>query len=128
MAKVNVNDSILDDVKHRIGPSGEYEYFDRDICDAINTAFAILHQLGVGPKEGFMIDGPDQTYLDFTSNIVVIGMLRQYLVNKVELYFDNINSSQLIEQLNAQNKELEFRMNVECDPWTGKESDIHGTS
>lgn len=48
-------ESILTSVKQNMGITEEYEHFDANIIDAINSAFVILQQIGVGPQGGFMI-------------------------------------------------------------------------
>ena len=54
-------ETILNTIKKLLGIQQEYEYFDEDIMIHINTAFATLNQLGVGPAEGFYMD--DKTAL-----------------------------------------------------------------
>ena len=49
------NESILSSLKKLLGIVPEYEAFDDQILTYINTAFSTLHQLGVGPEEGFEI-------------------------------------------------------------------------
>ena len=49
------NESILSSMKKLLGIVPEYEAFDDQILLYINTAFSVLHQLGVGPEEGFEI-------------------------------------------------------------------------
>ena len=48
-------DSILTSIKKLLGIEEDYEQFDFDIITHINSVFAILTQLGVGPSEGFWI-------------------------------------------------------------------------
>lgn len=112
--------SILNDVKHKIGPSGDYDYYDLDIIDAINTAFGTLSQLGVGPSTGFKIESDAEEWGDFTSNLIILDLVKTYVYQKVRLIFDPPNSSFVISAIQDNLKELEFRMNVEVDP--GKET------
>ena len=42
-------ESILTSIKKLLGIAEDYEHFDQDIIMHINTVFAILPQLGVGP-------------------------------------------------------------------------------
>ena len=50
-----MTDRILESVKKVLGIAPEYLAFDQDIVMHINSAFSVLHQLGVGPDEPFMI-------------------------------------------------------------------------
>lgn len=47
---------ILDDIKKQIGIVPGYDVFDDQLLMDINTAFATLHQLGVDPVEGFLVE------------------------------------------------------------------------
>ena len=51
--------SILESVKKLLGISEHDTGFDYEIKDLINAEFLSLHQLGIGPEEGFSITGPD---------------------------------------------------------------------
>lgn len=113
-------DSILLDIKEKIGPSADYEAFDTDIVDAINTAFGVLTQLGVGPEDGFFISDDSATWTDFSSDTVVIGLVKTYIYNKVRLIFDPPINSFVLSAMEKQNEELEWRLNVQVDP--GKEA------
>lgn len=51
----NTSTSILNSIKKLLGIANDYKEFDTDIIIQINSVFMILHQLGIGPKEGFHI-------------------------------------------------------------------------
>lgn len=112
--------SILNDVKHKIGPSGDYEYFDRDITDAINGAFAVLTQLGAGPSQGFRIESETTEWDAFTTYIPLQELVKEYVYKKTRLTFDAPNNSFLISELNEKVDELEWRINVMVDPKEGE--------
>lgn len=112
-------DSILKDIKHRVGPSADYDYYDVDILDAINTAFSILTQLGAGPEDGFEVTGEDETWDDFVTDKTVKGLVRTYIYNKVRLIFDPPNSGSVASAMEEQNKEYEQRISYWVDDQTG---------
>ena len=114
-------ESILIDVKTKIGPSADYEEFDTDIIDAINTCFGILTQLGVGPKGGFAITDATTVWSQYTTELTVLNLVRSYIYKKTILLFDPPASSYLVTQVEEQIKELEWRLNVEVDPKGGDE-------
>lgn len=107
--------SILRDVKHKIGPSEDYDYFDTDIIDAINSAFGILFQLGVGPEDGFRISDEQDEWEDFDTNITTLNLVKDYIYKKVRLTFDPPSSSFVLTSLESQIKELEWRLNVHVE-------------
>lgn len=106
---------ILEEVKHKIGPSAEYEYFELDILDAINEAFALLQQLGAGPEEGFTV-GTETEWEDYTTDKVLLGFIKKYVLKKAVLTFDTPNNSNLIQALKDQIYDLEWRINIHVDP------------
>lgn len=108
--------SILQDIKHKIGPSEEYDYYDMDIIDAINTGFGVLTQLGVGPKTGFSITGASEEWESFTTDKLKLDLVKTYIYQKVRLIFDPPNSSFVLSAINEQLRELEWRLNVASDP------------
>lgn len=108
--------SILISIKKMLGIEEEYEQFDLDITIHINTAFAVLHQMGVGPKEGFRITDKSQTWDDFmvlsASNLDIV---KNYIYMKVKLAFDPPLSSANIETFNKLISEYEWRMYVAAE-------------
>ena len=54
------DNSILDTIKKLLGIQNEA--FDTDIIIHINSTFMILHQLGIGPANGFQISGSTETW------------------------------------------------------------------
>lgn len=109
-------DSILLTIKKMLGLTEEYEHFDIDIITDINMAFNILNQLGVGPKEGFVITGKNEVWTDFTKNNIKIEMVKTYIYLKVKQIFDPGTSSALNSAIEAQISELEWRLNAQVDP------------
>ena len=51
-----MNESILTSIKKLLGIAEEYTHFDTDIMIHINSVFMDLHQLGVGPEDGYQVD------------------------------------------------------------------------
>lgn len=111
-----MNDSILTSVKKMLGITEDYEHFDQDIIIHINSVFMILRQLGVGPENGFSITGKTETWTDFTSDIDQLESIKTYIYMRVKLIFDPPQTSFVIEAMNKQIAELEWRLNVEVDP------------
>jgi hypothetical protein len=105
------HDSILNTIKKLLGMPNEYEPFDEDIKIHINSVFATLAQIGVCPNEdGFQIEGPDDKWSDFTNDDKLINNVRSYMYLKVKLLFDPPANSVLVDSIERQIKELEYRL------------------
>lgn len=109
-------DSILTSVKKMLGIPEDYEQFDMDIIMHINSVLMILTQLGVGPEEGFAIADKTDEWDDFIGDNVLLELVKSYVYLKVRLIFDPPQSSSIIEAMNRQISEFEWRINVAVDP------------
>ena len=107
--------SILDSVKKLLGISEHDLGFDNEIRDLINAEFLTLHQLGIGPEEGFSISGPDDKWNGYTDNLHLQDAVRQFIYLRVRLVFDPPASSTVAEAINNRIGELEFRLNVQAE-------------
>jgi hypothetical protein len=105
-------ESILTSIKKMLGIAEDYNDFDPDIIMHINSVFMILRQLGVGPEDGFSIEGEDATWNDFTSDNSKVEAIKTYIYMKVKLIFDPPLNSAVIESMNRVISELEWRLNV----------------
>lgn len=105
---------ILDDIKKQIGIVPGYDVFDDQLLMDINAAFATLHQLGVGPVEGFLVE-KDTDWDEFVST-ERLNFIKSYVSMKVRVMFDPPSSSFALDALNKQIAEYEWRIcsEVEC--------------
>lgn len=108
-----MDDSILDSVKHMLGSCDDY--FDRDLIAFINGVFSTLMQLGVGPKTGFVISGSNEMWSLFTENKPELEMVKTYVYTKVRLRFDPPQGSSVLQLMQQDANELEWRLNVATD-------------
>lgn len=108
-------ESILTSIKKLLGIAEEYEHFDADLIMHINSVFAILTQLGVGPSEGFSISDKYSTWDEFIEDDPRLEMVKSYIYMKVKLLFDPPTSSAVMEATNRLTSELEWRLNVATD-------------
>ena len=108
-------ESILTSIKKLLGIMSDYTNFDDDIIIHINTAFAMLNQLGVGPEGVFMIVDANSRWEDYTTE-KNLNMVKTYIYLKVRLLFDPPTSSALIESINRTLSEIEWRIFLEGDP------------
>ena len=109
-------DSILTTTKELSGVMAEYDNFDTDLIMYINSVFLVLKQLGVGPKEGFIITGADETWSQFIPDSRILReSTKAYMGAKVRLQFDPPTSSALLDALKRNVDEFEWRLNVEAE-------------
>lgn len=107
-----MENSILTSTKKILGLPEEYTAFDVDIITHINSVFYILSQLGVGPDEGFMIEDEAAEWDDFDGPPEQRIAVRTYMFLKVRMLFDPPGTSFLIEAMEKQIAEYEWRLNV----------------
>lgn len=107
--------SILESIKERIGILDEDDSFDTDIIDLINSAFADLNDIGVGPSEGFSIDGVTAEWDDFADDVRVLSSVKDFVYLTVKLTFDPPTQTSLLTSMENRLKKLEWRLNVKCD-------------
>lgn len=109
-----MEESILTSIKKLLGITEDYTQFDVDIIMHINSVFMILHQVGVGPEDGLMIE--DKTYLweDFLEDPTQFQMVKSYTYMKVRLLFDPPTGGAL-ESMKQLISEFEWRLNIEAE-------------
>ena len=108
-------DSILQSIKKLLGPAEDYSHFDADIILHINSAFAALHQLGVGPEEGFTIQDAGATWQDYLGDEKRLELVKTYVYLKVRLLFDPPTMGSVMEAAKEALRETEWRITVAGD-------------
>ena len=113
-------DSILTSIKKLLGIAEEYTQFDPDLIIHINSVFLILTQLGVGPKEGFVIEDKTNEWFEFIEDPTQLQAVKTYMQLKVKLLFDPPLSSSVIESMNRMIAELEWRIRLAAEELEGE--------
>ncbi len=111
-------ESILTSIKKLLGIAEDDTSFDPDIIMHINSVFMVLRQLGVGPPEGFAIEGEDAVWSDFVSGNALIESIKTYMYMKVRLIFDPPTSTAMIDSMKRLTDEFEWRLNVAAESET----------
>ena len=111
-----MEESILKTIKQLIGCPDDFEQFDLDLIVHINSAFATLTHLGVGPKEGYRITGVDNVWSEFEDDAQKLSLIKDYVYIKTRLLFDPPISGSLMDSLKEQLKEMEWRLYMLYDP------------
>lgn len=106
-----MDDSILNSIKRSCMIETEYDTeFEGDLIMYTNNALMTLHQLGVGPKEGFFITGPDETWTEFLGGRKDLESAKTYVALKVRQVFDPPSTSFVLDSIANQIKEIEWRL------------------
>lgn len=116
-----MDQSILNSIKKILGVDPSLTVFDFDILMYINGVFARLHQLGVGPVDGFTIDDAVATWGDFLgTDIARFNQVKTYIYLSVRIVFDPPQTGYLVTAMEKQIEKLEWTINVvrEGDSWT----------
>lgn len=107
-----VIDSILNSIKKNLGIPIDHTEFDADIILHINSTFAKLYQMGVGPEDhAFHIEGDTETWGDFIQSYDDQQMVKSFMYIEVKLMFDPPTAS-LLTSLTERQKEYEWRLSV----------------
>jgi len=109
-------DSILNTVKMALGVEADYNGFDINILLDVNSALSNLNQIGVGPTNGFVIKGETETWQDYLKSSTQLESVKSYILAKVRLSFDPPTNSYLVEAIQKQIQELEWRLMIQVDP------------
>lgn len=109
------NDSILEYVKRHMPVTAGNTDFDAEIIDHINAVFDDLLQLGVGPAEGYSIDGASQTWSDYFRSSRRYASAQEVVWMRVKLVFDPPASSTALQALQSACAERMTRLRDQVD-------------
>lgn len=110
-----MNDSILLYVKKMLGIDKNYDAFDSDIIININTILAVLYQIGVESVKDFRIHGIEEKWFDLTNDPILLSLIKDYVYLRVRILFDPPNNSFLLNSIEDQIKEFEWRINIQAE-------------
>jgi hypothetical protein len=115
-----LTDSILDSIKKVLGLDPSYTAFDIDVILHINSVFVTLNQLGIGAVGGYMISDNTPTWSAFIGDDLLLNNVKTYVFLRVKMLFDPPQTSFVIDAMNKQIEELEWRINIkrEDESWT----------
>lgn len=102
--------SILSDIRKLLGPGEDYTAFDRDIAMHINSAFARLCQLGVGPTDPFHIETGTEKWSDFDTDADMY-QIQRYIYLYVKVIFDPSANATIAQAYQNEIDKMEWLMN-----------------
>lgn len=117
-----MEESILNTIKNSLGISEDCNSFDSAIIVHINLTFATLSQMGLGPDGGYSIINKENKWSEFTDSENLLNFVKVYIGSKVRLAFDPPQNSNVINAINAQITEIEWRLSIMASSSDGGES------
>lgn len=113
--------SILNDTKVSLGVMSDDPSFDLTIMLGINAALSDLHDIGVGPVDGFIVEDADAEWEEFldvedlTANPearVWFSRIKMLVSLKTRIFFDPPTTSILQESIEKQIEQSLWRLSV----------------
>ena len=111
-----MQDSILMTIRKLVCGDPYADHFDTDLLVHINACFSILNQLGVGPENGFVVTDETQSWSSYIADNYILNMVKTYVTLKVKKVFDPPLTSSVLEAMDKEISQLEWRLNVAVDP------------
>lgn len=111
-----MQDSILMTIRKLVCGDPYADHFDTDLLVHINACFSILNQLGVGPESGFVVTDETQNWSSYVADNRTLNMVKTYVTLKVKKIFDPPLTSSVLEAIDKEISQLEWRLNVAVDP------------
>lgn len=105
-------DSILQLTKKALGLEADYDVFDMEIIMHINSAFSVLHQIGLGASTGFRISGADEKWTAILGERTDLEMVKDFVYSRVRLAFDPPANSFGRDGIKQNIAELTFYINI----------------
>lgn len=97
--------------------------FDDDFVMHINSIFAELAQLGVGPEDGFQIEDKTTTWHDFIGDDKTLNMVQSYMAGKLRLIFDPPTIGAVAQAIEKNVEEFSWRLREQASYNSRKGSD-----
>lgn len=107
--------SILNSIKKMLGIHEDDTNFDQDIIININSVLMFINQLGIGPETGFTISDHSTIWSDLIGDRNDIEAVKTYVYLKVRLLFDPPQSSFVLDSIERQIAQIEWRLNIQVE-------------
>jgi hypothetical protein len=107
-------DSILNSIKKLLGIELDESHFDQELIMHINSALMTLNQIGVG-ENCVSITSEDDLWTSVTETNTNLEAVKLYVYLKVRLVFDPPTSAFVLDSIERQINQLEWRLNVQVE-------------
>jgi hypothetical protein len=117
--------SILTSIKKTLNLPDLDTSFDEDIILHVNSVFADLNQLGIGPADGFAIEDKTTTWDAFLGTDKRKNNVKSYMFLRVRILFDPPSTAHLTASYESLIRELTWRINAyrEDTEWVDPDPD-----
>ena len=112
-------DSILNSVKKLLGISIDETHFDDELIMHINSALMSAGQIGIGESD-VIISSDENTWDSLIGESTNLESVKLYVYLKVRLIFDPPTSSFVLDSIERQITQLEWRLNVQAENATSE--------
>lgn len=107
---------ILESVKNYLGIDKSCSSFDEVIVMNINGVISKLYQIGVDPVYRSIQANVDEKWDDiFANDLDLVDMIKNYVFLNVKVSFDPPSNSFVLDAMNKQIQEFEWRINIEAE-------------
>lgn len=104
---------VITDVKQMVGASIYDDSFDVNIVISINSALAVLSDIGISEVDNVSLKiGDTMTWDELLKGRTDIEYIKSYIQLKVKMLFDPPSSAALLDAYNRQIQEFEWRLNT----------------
>lgn len=111
-----MEESILNSIKKDLGLTPDYIAFDSDVLMFINGVFSTLYQLGIESAKNKRVDDSEITWEEFfDGDTDLISLIHPYTYLKVRMLFDPPTNSFVLDNMNKQASEYEWRINIQAE-------------
>ena len=107
-----MNDNILASIKKMNNVLEDDKSFDQDLILYINSVLMVIMQEWHGMDHAFRLEDGTETWDDLLGDDVDYEGVKELIGLKVRLMFDPPTSSTVLQAINDQIKDLEWRMYV----------------
>ena len=107
-----MNDNILDSVKKMCNVAEDDSSFDQDLIIYINSALMTIMQEWHGMDNSFVVEDGTEEWSDFLGDNTDFEGVKQLVGLKVKLMFDPPSNSSVMQAINDQIKDLEWRLYI----------------
>jgi hypothetical protein len=111
-----IDTSILRTVKKYLGIQPDYYHFDPEIIMHINSTITILVQLGACDPMVVHDDSDDWSDLINNKDPNSLELIKSYISLRTKTLFDPPSSAFVLDSIERQIKEFEWRINCMVDP------------
>lgn len=108
-------ESILNTIKKMLGIELDCTDFDLELIPHINSVLMAVMQLGVGPSTGLMILDDKNMWTELLGDRKDLESVKTYIYLKTRLLFDPPTNAYLVEALERQATELEWRITAQAE-------------